>query len=39
LQDVELYKLLAKNGHDFVKQNYNWSTTTALLEEGFEADS
>ena len=29
----ELYHRLAENGYEFVRQNYNWKSTTAILEE------
>ena len=33
LENRDLYAQIAENGHQFVKQNYNWETTTAQLEQ------
>jgi len=33
LTNPELYQVIAENGHQFVKENYNWETINAKLEE------
>ena len=33
LENKDLYDQIAENGHQFVKQNYNWENTTAQLEQ------
>lgn len=33
LENRDLYAQIAENGHQFVKQNYNWENTTAQLEQ------
>jgi len=33
LSDTELYKSIAVNGYEFVKKNYNWDSTTQILEK------
>jgi len=41
LTNNELHQTLAENGYEFVRQNYNWESTTAILEEliGKNADN
>lgn len=33
LQNKDLYQTIAKNGHEFVKQNYTWQGSTSILEQ------
>lgn len=33
LENKELYSQISNNGHQFVKQNYTWEGTTAILNE------
>ena len=33
LTNAELYQSIAQNGYEFVKKNYNWNSTTGILEK------